>query len=294
MLSLLKRIKRTFFSVEAYYAFLSYIPQPNLLNNAPRERKIIVSLTSIPSRLDKLHIVLMSLLWQSFKADKIVLWLSEYDKNGNRQIWKDNLPANIKRMQRKGVEINFVEDIRSYRKLIPALKKYPDAVIVTADDDTIYPKDWLRQLINAHDQHPNTVVCFRGSTIILENGEYSPYQSWPEFTKKLQPSNFIFPQGCEGILYPPGVLGQEVFNQERFLQLSPTADDVWFKAMSLLNDVPCVKITSQHRDFRRIGGSQSGEHVLHIINNVQGRNDPQIKSVFSHYELHSKLSPPSH
>ncbi len=49
----------------------------------------------------------------------------------------------------KGLTIDWCEDIKSYKKLIPTLKKYPDAIIVTADDDLIYDNKWLEQLYNA-------------------------------------------------------------------------------------------------------------------------------------------------
>jgi len=49
----------------------------------------------------------------------------------------------------------------------------------------------------------------------------------------------IFPVGAWGILYPPGSLSPMIDRQEMFTELAPLNDDVWFKAMSLLQDVPC-------------------------------------------------------
>lgn len=41
------------------------------------EKKIVVSLTSFPARIKKVHIVIESLLNQTIKPDKIILWLSK-------------------------------------------------------------------------------------------------------------------------------------------------------------------------------------------------------------------------
>lgn len=38
----------------------------------------------------------------------------------------------------KELTIDWYHDIKSYKKLIPTLQKYPDSIIVTADDDIIY------------------------------------------------------------------------------------------------------------------------------------------------------------
>ena len=43
-------------------------------------------------------------------------------------------------------------------------------MIVTADDDTLYPEDWLKNLINVHNNYPNCVVCYRAHEITKENG----------------------------------------------------------------------------------------------------------------------------
>ena len=43
--------------------------------------------------------------------------------------------------------------------------------------------------------------------------------------------------GAGGILYPPKSLNPIVTDVELFLKLAPKADDLWFKAMSLIDGV---------------------------------------------------------
>ena len=64
---------------------------------------------------------------------------------------KDDLPNSLLALEDDKFEIRWVnEDIRSYKKLIPALKNFPTDVIITADDDVIYPEDWAERLLKSY------------------------------------------------------------------------------------------------------------------------------------------------
>ena len=122
---------------------------------------IIISLTSYPARIKYVPTVINSLLNQSLKPYKIILWLSKNQfPNGNK-----GLPKNLIDLVDKGLTIEYNNendgDIKSYRKLIPTLKKYPNNIIVTADDDIIYDKNWLEKLYKTHLKHPKDIVAHR-------------------------------------------------------------------------------------------------------------------------------------
>jgi hypothetical protein len=51
-------------------------------NASPAEADVIISLTSIPSRLSSLHLTIKSVLNQSVSFEKVVLWLHQ-DLKGN-------------------------------------------------------------------------------------------------------------------------------------------------------------------------------------------------------------------
>ena len=115
-------------------------------------RQLVVSLTSYPERLAVVHLTVESILRQELKPTAIVLWLSE------DEIAPSDVPANLRRQQERGLDIRFVPgNYRSYKKLIYAAQHYPDAVIVTADDDVCYPKHWLRDLWAASQESPEKI-----------------------------------------------------------------------------------------------------------------------------------------
>ena len=232
-----------------------------------------------------MHVVIETLLSQKIKPDRICLWLSEFDYSGDRVLDPKKLPKPLVRQKERGLEVLFCKDMRSYGKLIPALRDNPESVIVTADDDVLYPNTWLGNLYSAHKKHKDMVICYRGSKISFSgSGELLPYTQWPEYTET-SPSMFLFPTGRDGILYPPNTFNEEVFNESRFMSLCPTADDIWFKAMALYNNKECMKLSPHHRDFTGVRGSQKDNETLHYINNVLGKNDQQFRAVINAYGI---------
>lgn len=277
----------------AFYFFSSLIfsikavlKMGSSLNQNQREKLIIVSLTSIPQRLKSIHLTIESILSQEFKPDKVILWLSEDDNNGNKVINEDNLPHSLKRLVDVGLEIRFCDNVRSFRKLIYTLKEYSDDIIVTADDDVIYPRFWLKHLYSAYLTYPKVVHYYRGRKILMrEDGTFEPYKKWPYMSDE-GVTMMAMPTGKDGILYPPGSLHEEVFDENKFMQLCPTADDIWFKAMAIKNGYPCKLVSSQIKDFKLIAGSQS----TNLYKDNVSKNDTQMENVFDHYGLKKMLN----
>ena len=248
---------------------------------------VVVSLTTIPTRLSVLEPCIRSLINQSVKPDKVLLWLCEDGYFGRNAISRDSVPETISQYQQDGLVIKWTKNIGPFTKLIPSLTLFGSKKIVTADDDTIYPKKWLKGLLRVSDGHPGNIVCYRGSRMVMNNGKLEPYNDWPEFISK-NSSLWLFPTGKDGVLYPPGVLSKEVFNEDVFKKLTPFADDVWFKAMSLLNGTSCKKIASVHRDYQVIKGS--GQVELQTDNVGGNKNDEYLQRVFDKYELFDLLN----
>lgn len=103
---------------------LHYKPAQNtgIDKNSGRNPGIIVSLTSFPARINMVHETIDTLLEQTLKPDKIVLWLTKNQfPNGDK-----DLPSNLLRQKKFGLEIEYYEEnIKSYTKLLPSLQKYP-------------------------------------------------------------------------------------------------------------------------------------------------------------------------
>ena len=253
-----------------------------------RQQEVIVSLTTIPERIGKVHLCIESLLRQSVKPDRLILWLSESSEPGRPELGKNTLPSKLIRLQKRGLEIRWCEDIRSFRKIIPALRLFPQALIVTSDDDVFYPVDWLEHLYDAYCREPEFIHCHRAHLIkYTSTGAVLPYGQWNICSPDIVgPSYELFPTGVGGVLYAPGHLHPQVLDQEIFLVLCPTADDVWLKTMSLLNNVKCKKVAPKVISYIEIRIPNNRVLSHHNVNS--NGNDVQISRVSKRYKVFIK------
>jgi len=246
------------------------------------EHDVIVSLTSYGKRICDVYWTIESLMQQTIKPNKIILWLAEDEFN------LGNIPQTLKKLQKRGLTIEFCEDIRSYKKLVPALLKYPDDIIITVDDDIIFGLDFVERLLKSYKENPECIHFLRGERITFKGDFLLSYNHWDNHwdTDINEVSILNFPTGGAGVLYPPNSLHKEVTNKEVFMKLCPTADDVWFKSMSLLKGTLCKKTftrSSTDPGFIFMDGKNQLETTLMSINVF--KNDEQIKAVFEKYNI---------
>jgi hypothetical protein len=252
------------------------------VKSVPRKNPVIVSLTTVPERVPKIIYTIESLLRQTSQPDRLILWVDE--KLGEK------IPPLLRRQTRRGLEIRLAEDIGPHGKLIHALKEFPECRIVTADDDTIYPIFWLAELLAAQEREPQAITCHRAHRMLTDQaGKLLPYRQWEWLSPGYPgPSFRLFPTGVGGILYPPRSLSPEVFNRDVFRRICPKADDIWLKAMSLLNNVHCQKVRPFSTEWLSVPGTQQTRLGSQNVNS--GQNDVQLRAVFDHYHLDSRLN----
>lgn len=229
--SVLKRkFRSALWHVERYVKYFWWQWSPVLRRGKAHDldRSLIVSLTSYPARYKTLPLTLKCLLSQTVRPDEVALWIAHEDR--------DLLTKEIKSLQRFGLTIRFCSDLRSFKKIIPALRTYPDCFIVTADDDICYPRKWLEKLVSEYTGNRAEVLCHRAHKIRFGvDGLPLPYGEWEFQSAGTARAPLIFPTGCGGVLYPPGIFDARVTDETTFSGLCPTADDVWLYWMVRLN-----------------------------------------------------------
>ena len=197
-----------------------------------KQKKVIVSLTSFPAAIPYAKDAIKSILAGNTLPDKVVLYLTF------SQFKDSKIPLELVALANNNplFEIrNYKEDIRSYRKLIPALKDFPNDIIVTIDDDVRYHKDMLRDLLHLHKQIPDVIIANRAKKIKLN----APYRQWKKyrwyhfFANRLHFSFKNIQTGVGGVLYPPNSLSKEMMGSDIFKEIAPTTDDIWFWAAAV-------------------------------------------------------------
>jgi len=293
---LLSRIRNAFYNIENIEKIINKqltITRYNELSMVSSERgtsekfvinrPIVISLTTYGLRINEVHLTIESLLHQTVKPNKIILWLDNSFKD-------TAIPYLLRMQEKRGLEICYCIDIRSYTKLVPTIESCPNSVIITVDDDMIYTPDFIEHLVNAYKKDSTKVYFYRGHKIAFDkNGKIAPYDTWVTNGAKGS-SIFNLPTGVSGVLYPPNCFHVDVTNRNIFLKICPYADDIWFKAMTLINEIECEKIeTGKEADEKFIYIETAVSYSLSNINNLQKMNDVQIDQVFKKYDLKSIL-----
>ncbi len=249
------------------------------------KKRLIVSLTSFPERIGYVHKTIYSLFNQDYKPDLIVLCLTTI-QFPNREL---DLPEEILELQKLGLTIEWVnEDIRSYKKLIPIMEKYPDDIIVTADDDLYYPRYWLQRLMESYQKYPNEIHCHLVTPLKKNGTQVSSIKRYNALIDTASYNNKIL--GGSGTLYPPGSLHGDVLKRELFLKLAPTSDDIWFWAMALRNGTKIRWIKGTMKKLYYVEYSQEKTNCLCKVNDgSEGLFAKHLNNVVEKYNLDKLL-----
>lgn len=246
----------------------------------------VVSLTSYGRRVSTgiVCYTLYSLLRQTRHPKRILLCIDQTAWNTG------NLPKRLQALQRKGIEVRFSQDIYSYTKLLPAISLCPNEVIITVDDDVLYPKRLLEELWRVHEVHPNDIVA---THVLAPTDPTLPYRQWAQAPSGTESLHY-FPLGVGGVLYPPRSLKKEMLNYDLAKQYAPKADDVWFWAAGIAAGTLKRKTgwTFQSVSFDAIYQYlHQGSALQH--SNVKGEtitNNTQIEATLAYLQTEWKVS----
>lgn len=240
--------------------------------------EVIVSLTTYGRRLHDVYLTIESIMQGTVKPNRIILWLQE-DYETKR------LPSSLLRLQSRGLEIEYCSDLKSYKKLVPALVKYPKACIVTIDDDVIYDVDMLECLLNSWYHHPTCIHAHRVHQITTNSdGTIKKYSEWSKCTvPDGEPSSRLLFTGVGGVMYPPCCLAEETTTASLFQRLAPWADDLWFYCMARKKGTLICKAPSRSADGQLYATNYRSQGDALWTRNVSGgNNDKQLASIINY------------
>jgi hypothetical protein len=262
---------------------------------------LIASCTTTANRLTTVALAVESILLQSVRPARILIYLPD-------GIPEARIPPALLRLKTHDVELRFVPDVGPHTKLIYALRDFPDRFITTFDDDIYYPVNSIETLLDTAEKAPGAIVGnwvrqlrfgWTGKVRKSRAGKLiTPESQIVQIERAAQPLRMgydYFAYGTSGVLYPAGCFDERVFDIDCFRRLCPSEDDVWFKAMSLLNGTPvaatALGLTPKHHCL------QGSQKVALRHRNHAGRTKPtasQIQAVFAHFDLYSRLKALSH
>jgi hypothetical protein len=145
---------------------------------------LTISFTSTSNRINKIRPMVESLRSQVLQPDQINIYLT-------KEVVVPKFLLDL------GIAVNRIDspDWGPATKLIPFLLSNPDpdTQVITVDDDVIYDKYLISELVNASYKHPDKVLCRMG----VQNGNFIHQ----EFLSDFQSVDVV--GGYRGVLYKP-------------------------------------------------------------------------------------------
>lgn len=200
--------------------------------------KVVVSLTShTKERLENVpYFLYYSIFQHRYDYVKVVLTLYEDDVKF--------IPSKLQTL----IDIGAVELIVSkvnlfcHLKYFYCMQKYRDIPVITIDDDSIYPKQMIPDLLENAKKYPNAVIG-RSGVIVDPNKSYVACPCVNKGLGSLKWSNYcnVFHpllnlEGYGGILYPADILRVSDSMIPEILMF-PRADDIYLYLIELRNHI---------------------------------------------------------
>ncbi len=232
----------------------------------------VVSLTSYGRRARSVHFALESIARGRMRPSRLILWLDD-------PAILDDLPIGIRRLQKRGLEVKSCENYGPHKKYYPYLESLQEIEVpmVTADDDVLYPRYWLKDLVEAFRRFPNVVNCHRARLVELDQERIAEYRSW-EFADSTKPSFRHFAVGVGGVLYPPSLQQKLKREGAAFKNCCPKADDIWLHLQATRAGYKVRQVGNKAFRLVYIPGTQ--KNALYHNNLVGGENDRQIETTY--------------
>ncbi len=254
---------------------------------------VIVSLTCTSYRFSTIHKVLDSIMNQSYEPTEIHLYLSKEAYLLDQGVKPADFSPELNKILKKNpkIKVFFTENNGPYRKILPTLRKHlkQDCLIITADDDVLYPFDWIERLVAKYRMNNVKVVAHRGRRIAY-NGQVLPYNNMPIISSHHKPhlvsDDHIMPTGNHGILYHTRYFDERIFDQQ-FLSLCPTADDVWLHFFTLSLGFSAI-MASPPKYFPLFFFDLSDYEMSLFKHNISAKrlnNDEQIQNAIKFFKI---------
>lgn len=219
-----------------------------------------------------MHVTIESIARGTRRPEVLELWLDD-------QASFSGLTPGLKRLQKRGLSVKLGGHYGPHGKYYPHVQAANNLShsLVTADDDIMYPKWWLRGLVEANLKNPSAIHCYRAHEFTLEEGFPASYDSWKPCTTTIPTFRTYF-TGVSGVIYPPKFLAMLRLEGTQFLKVSPRADDVWLNAQAVKHGFKGSQVFARPIEFSVIPGTQS--IALNPSNSGESGNDAQIVQTY--------------
>ncbi len=159
-------------------------------------------------------------MYQTMKADEIVLFLDE--ESGSKRIKHEN------ELIKAGLRIErYKKNLRPHCKYYYAMEEYKDSIIITIDDDVLYPDNLIKNLYDAHLMYPESIIAHRAHKVTDADGIVKKISDFGWEISSTKPEKYFCATGVGGVLYPVGEYRESFLDENTIIRCSLNADDIW-------------------------------------------------------------------
>ena len=200
--------------------------------------KVVVSLTTIPDRINKLIPTLSSIYNQSVRVDEIRLNIPYVSRRGKGYkiptYFECSEDRNAKLLKRcKYIKVKRVaKDVGPSTKLLPTVRdEEEDTRIIVIDDDQIYGSCFIEKLVETFEEK-------KGKVAVTNYGAKFKASSWDRVSTYGCGGGYVdILFGCGGYILIPKMLPKEVFDYSIAPESAIYVDDNWISGWLRHNNV---------------------------------------------------------
>src|SRR6266508_2484190 len=222
-------LKRLLPAARKHRRQVRFIRETLASSGKPDCRRVIVSLSTVPDRMNNLRPTIRSLLEQTHPPDEIVLAIPQFSIREQRPYV---VPKYISRLPRVRI-LHCPEDWGPAAKFIGAIQDElaagrENTSIMVVDDDRLYPRDALETYLYYSEQLPNAALCFRGAAM-------PPSLDWDDakmiYAKDLrEPRSVAVITGCGSYLVRARFFDRSLWDYSGAPSVAFYIDDIWISA----------------------------------------------------------------
>ena len=262
-MKLSNRFKKYLTDEDIYHIYKSQsYPVRNL--KQPPKNKVYITLTTDPKRI-KLLPLMLSLL-DTDNVYKIHVNIPKKYRNEEPYNTKD-----IEELKKvKKVKVFRIEkDMGPITKMLPTIERVKDlnSIIISIDDDIVYPRGLVNEMIYQSDRYPNEIITGNGFSFDLfpTEGEYKGYdidkmKKWWEYSTPRRYPQVDVAEGFGAISYRKGLVNIDILHKfndtSKYCKLS---DDITINYMLSINKVKRRLVNNKYLNSDIIYPLSTGE-----------------------------------
>ena len=240
-------------------------------------RRVIASLSTLPSRINTLRPTAWSLLRQTRPPSEIIIAVPEFSIR-EKQLYVtpkylSTLPrVRISHCRRDwGPATKFIDTIRE-----ELAAGRGNTLIMVVDDDRVYPRDALAAYLHYHMQMPDAALCFRGAAMPRTF-------DWRDATmihgsEIREPQSVAVITGCGSYLIQPRFFDESLWDYSQAPRGAFYMDDIWISGCLARRNIKryVVPASAKMRSVRQ----QRRTLSLHDVPNGRQHNNNETIAFF--------------